>query len=347
MIDCQMTGLTFYYKNRGDKIICWMLVKQAGKQVNFKNMDKAQEHNDDGYGVSWYEDDRVKTYKSFNYNTFKGVVAALKQHTIVVHLRYATRGLKDYNNIHPFEVPSGVMYHNGTMFGLGDAITSDSQELADTISECDYKYIEDIAPLIKPYIDDKINRLVFFEDNGQITIMNENLGIIDEEDGTWYSNTYHLKDEGWCRPGTKKTKKEEKKKEMLELRDLKRHKVFVYGTLKRGYSNHALLAKATYLGKAKTTLKWTMIGKGMSFPYVIEQHDELGMHVAGEVYVVDDMELAHLNRLEGVPYHYKVNRIKVNYTDTLEEETVTMYTKTHYTNNYTEKNTLIAEWHQA
>ena len=315
-----------------------MQVKQAGQQVDFKSLDKAQKHNSDGYGVAWYEDSHVKTYKTFNYNTFKGVVAALKQHTIVVHLRYATKGDKTFNNIHPFYVPSGVMFHNGTMYGLGSKEISDSQTLANTISECDYKFIEDIEPLIKPYIDDKINRLVFFEDNGSITIMNKHLGI--EDDGVWHSNDYHLKEDGWCRSGCKPTQQVDKP--LKQLGD-KKSKVFVYGTLKRGYGNNRLLTNALFLGKAKTTKPWAMIGEGASFPYLLEE-DELGYHVQGEVYAVTPEELATLDTLEGFPYHYRKQQILVNYSDDLSEEVVTVYTKTQYQADYFMKHKLIENW---
>jgi len=326
--------------------MCWMLVKQAGKQVNFKAMDKAQKHNSDGYGVAWYEDGLVKTYKTFNYNQFKGVVSSLEQHTLVAHLRFATRGAKDYNNIHPFDVPSGVMFHNGTMFGLGGSKKSDSQELADTISLCDYKFIEDIAPLIKPYIDDRINRLVFFEDNGSITIMNEYLGITSKEDGAWYSNDYHLKDEGWCRAGKcppKKTTYQMPKKVSTHKTLEKKHKVFVYGTLKRGYGNSKLLEGATFLGKARTQERWAMIGKGAAFPYLLEENEK-GFHILGEVYVVSDEELNRLDNLEGYPYHYTKQSITVNYSDDLSSEEVIVYTKTHIAPNYMAEHTLIGEW---
>jgi gamma-glutamylcyclotransferase (GGCT)/AIG2-like uncharacterized protein YtfP len=302
-----------------------MLVKEKGKQVNFRYMDNAQKHNKDGYSVAWYENGFVKTYKTFNYSTFKGVVAALKQYTIVVHLRHATKGIKDYNNIHPFEIPTGVMFHNGTMFGLGDSQKSDSQELADTISECEYKAIEDIMPLIKPYINDKINRLVFFEDTGRITIMNKHLGIV--EDGVWYSNDYHLKKDSWCRGGVCKTEVVKKKAENT-IAD-KTHTVFVYGTLKRGYSNNSLLKDAVFLGKAKTTKKWLMVGKGAAFPYVLGRDDIMGHYIEGEIYKVSPKELVLLDRLEGVPTHYRRAVIDCMYTDDFTlENNVLMYVKT-------------------
>jgi len=319
-----------------------MLVKPAGKQVDFSKMDKAQKHNGDGYGVAWFEDGFVKEYKSFNYNQFKGVVAALKQHQVVVHLRYATKGNKSYSNIHPFMVPSGVMFHNGTMWGLGDTVTSDSQELANTISECTYEAIEDIEPLIRPFINDKINRLVFFEDSGRVTIMNKDLGVT--EDGIWYSNDYHKKDEGWCRVGDKP--KVDPKPKMEIVKPSKKHKVFVYGTLKRGYHNHRLLKDATMLGKAFTADNWTMVGKDMSFPYVLEQHDTVGTNVIGEVYHVSDAELKTLNTLEGVPYHYKPQLVEVQYDDNTIDE-VLMYVKSVIPENYLDSQMLISEWKSA
>ena len=322
-----------------------MLVKQAGKQVDFSKMDKAQEHNGDGYGVSWYEDKQVKTYRTFNYSAFKGVVSALKQYTLVAHLRYTTKGATDFSNIHPFEVPSGVMFHNGTIRSFGNAIKSDTRDFSEMISECDYKYIEDVTPLITPYINDSINRLVFFENNGQVTIMNEKLGV--SEDGIWYSNDYHKKPKGWSRTGYKSTSAVVVKKKQTKLitPKIREHKVFVYGTLKKGYNNHKnYLEDAILLGKAKTKDKWTMIGKDMAFPYVIERHDKLGNNVVGEVYLVSDSELRFLDRLEGVPHHYIKQNITVKYSDDGSTDEVSIYTKTHFHDGYQHKTPIIAEW---
>ena len=316
--------------------MCWMLVKQAGKQVDFRYMDKAQKHNSDGYGVAWYENGFVNTYKTFNYNTFKGIVAALKQYTIVAHLRHATKGSRGYENIHPFDVPSGVLFHNGTMQGLGNSDVSDSKTLANIISKCDYKYIEDIAPLIQPYINDKINRLVFFEDNGLVTIMNKHLGI--EEDGVWYSNDYHIKEDSWCRGGSCKPTPSVPDK----VKD-KKHKVFVYGTLKRGYGNNRLLKDAVFLGKASTVDKWAMTGAGRSFPYMYTEHKE-GEYVIGEVYLVDDSELASLDSLEGYPYHYTKQEIDILYDDDSTLDRVTVYTKAHYDKSRLNPKEFISDW---
>ena len=315
-----------------------MMVKNSNNKIRFDYMDKAQKHNSDGYGVAWFEDGFVKTYKTFDYNTFKGVVSGLRKFTLVIHLRYATKGDKTYSNIHPFDTPSGVMFHNGTMYGMGDSKRSDSQVLADTLMECDYEDIKNIQPLIKPYINDKINRLVFFEDRGEIVIMNKELGI--EEDGDWYSNDYHKKNDGWCRgqttvkPATIPIK---------EVEDTKKYDVFVYGTLKKGGHNHdRFLRNAEFIGSCKSITKWSMIGEGKSFPYLLEKNVNRGKHIEGEVYRVTSGYLKRLDALEGVPLHYKRNYIPVKYDDG-SEATVMVYTKTTITSRDLEEK-FISNW---
>lgn len=326
--------------------MCWMVVSKAGNKVNTEYMDKAQKHNEDGYGVAWFENGYVNTYKSFDYEQFKAVCVALEKHTLVIHLRYATKGDKTLVNVHPFNIPTGVMFHNGTMWKAPkDANLSDSNTLAELISRCEFETITDIEPLIEPYIDDAINRLVFFEDDGKITIMNEHLGI-EEDNGDWYSNDYHLKDEGWCRAGACKKPKPKKDIVATVVKPLERDNlVFVYGTLKDGGRNSPLLSQATFLGDARTKSKWTMIGNGYSFPYVLEMDYLLGGNIQGEVYAVNSVELERLDTLEGVPTHYKKVKTKVIYeVDGIEEE-VTMYVKAKVDPAYRkDKSKLITNW---
>lgn len=74
------------------------------------------------------------------------------------------------------------------------------------------------------------------------------------------------------------------------------HRVFVYGTLKRGYGNNVLLRGSTYIGPSVTVPRYRMLEP--SFPVILP--DENGKQLAGEVYHVDDTTLASLDRLEGV-----------------------------------------------
>lgn len=80
-------------------------------------------------------------------------------------------------------------------------------------------------------------------------------------------------------------------------------KVFVYGTLKRGYGNHRLLEYKPFLGIGVTDIRYNMISGG--FPVIMSSDD--GLPVKGEVYdITGDIPcLDNLDRLEGegVMYH--------------------------------------------
>jgi gamma-glutamylcyclotransferase (GGCT)/AIG2-like uncharacterized protein YtfP len=72
------------------------------------------------------------------------------------------------------------------------------------------------------------------------------------------------------------------------------HRVFVYGTLKRGYPNNPLLEGSEFLGEAVTVPTYKMVET--SFPVIMP--DPSGKPVAGEIYTVDDATLARLDQLE-------------------------------------------------
>ena len=327
--------------------MCQIIVKKAGKKVDFDKLNKAQEWNEDGYGVTWWEEGELETFKTMNFKKFKALLSTMKDNDAVIHLRKTSRGSTCVDNNHPFPIPSGYMFHNGTVSSLScDAQGgSDTKALAELISACKYDYVEDIMPFIKEIIGDKINRLVFFEDDGKITIVNEELGMW--EDDIWYSNDYHKKEKTVHKPTTSsngteyeydkvskkwlpKAKKEVEWKNGTKIQQPKT-KVFVYGTLKKGYGNHYLLADSKFVGEATSVSKWLMIGKDMPFPYLLNRDNTKGKHIKGEVYEVDSNTLKRLDALEGVPTHYKKDWIYVTYANGLSEN-VSVYVKTNAIN---------------
>jgi gamma-glutamylcyclotransferase (GGCT)/AIG2-like uncharacterized protein YtfP len=74
------------------------------------------------------------------------------------------------------------------------------------------------------------------------------------------------------------------------------HKVFVYGTLRNGWGNHALLVKSEFLGKATLQAKMYTFG---FIPYISLNNANDDDIVHGEVYSIDDYTLARLDQLEG------------------------------------------------
>ena len=77
-------------------------------------------------------------------------------------------------------------------------------------------------------------------------------------------------------------------------------RVFVYGTLRRGEPNFALLKLALFVREAQTSPGHTL--------YALDGHPGMGpdgsTSVAGEVFEVDDETLTHLDALEGHPDWY-------------------------------------------
>lgn len=81
---------------------------------------------------------------------------------------------------------------------------------------------------------------------------------------------------------------------------LRPHHVFVYGTLRRGGSNHRLLAGAPRLGNWVTPPRYTLYDLG-HYPGAVAQGSTA---LVGEVYAVDARTLARLDRLEDYPRLY-------------------------------------------
>lgn len=74
--------------------------------------------------------------------------------------------------------------------------------------------------------------------------------------------------------------------------------LFVYGTLKRGCSNHTYLADQTFVGLARTPPGFRLYDLG-GYPGIAPVTDDRN-GVIGEIWSVDDDALERLDRFEGV-----------------------------------------------
>ena len=84
------------------------------------------------------------------------------------------------------------------------------------------------------------------------------------------------------------------------------HRVFVYGTLKRGFYNHRLLesSSASLVAEASTRRQMRLVLGEYGVPYLMKDEDASKYapmsRVPGELWVVDDEGLDALDVLEGV-----------------------------------------------
>lgn len=88
------------------------------------------------------------------------------------------------------------------------------------------------------------------------------------------------------------------------------HRVFVYGTLKRGEPNHGIIKDAAngyakFLGLGRTTVSYPLvIGTKYNIPFLLKKAD-VGNFVLGEIYDVDSKMLTRLDELEEHPTLYE------------------------------------------
>jgi gamma-glutamylcyclotransferase (GGCT)/AIG2-like uncharacterized protein YtfP len=75
--------------------------------------------------------------------------------------------------------------------------------------------------------------------------------------------------------------------------------VFVYGTLKRGCSNHLFLSGQEFLGEARTVPGFSLYDLG-SYPGMIATNSTAPEGVTGEVWAVNAPALEKLDQLEGL-----------------------------------------------
>ena len=77
-------------------------------------------------------------------------------------------------------------------------------------------------------------------------------------------------------------------------------KIFVYGTLKRGYSNNWMMENYKYIKDTTTIKKFKMIDYKGLYPYL---YNETGDHkIKGEIWEINNPN--ELDRFEGCPDFY-------------------------------------------
>ena len=88
--------------------------------------------------------------------------------------------------------------------------------------------------------------------------------------------------------------------------------IFVYGTLKRGFKNNSVLTglNSTYIKPAETIKPYPMFDLGDGFPYLQDEPGK-GKSITGEIWDIEDKDMVHLDRFEGVPTLYKKGTIEV------------------------------------
>ena len=167
--------------------MCLLVVQKPNKKMKNQHIENAWERNSDGGGYSFAVNGKIITKKFMELDDFKTSFNndwnGNKNSSFLIHFRYATHGLTNIDNVHPFKVNNNLVFgHNGIINCVDDDCTlSDTQVFNNTILKnlkSNFLNSKAIRLLISESIHN--SKLAFLDNNGRYTIINSDLGSWNE-----------------------------------------------------------------------------------------------------------------------------------------------------------------------
>lgn len=248
--------------------MCIIIIKDNKKLIKSETLMASAMKNQDGLGVLWLDKWEITYHDSEDY-------MILKTHRpFIAHFRYATIGEVSKANCHPFNIDkNNVLFQNGTIHGLGSKKKTDTQHMAEILSDLPRKRWREVLEM-------NDSRFVTAD------LKNKKYQVYNKEDWTTRNKIMYSKDN------------------VLDLT-----LIGVYGTLKKGFSNYwNYLRGATHIGSGETVEKYPMIIRGVPF---LNDNPGVGHHVDIDLFLVDKHELDDIDMLEGHPNWYERKRAEV------------------------------------
>ena len=180
--------------------MCIIIYKPAEVKLFDKTIERSFANNADGAGFSYIENNELITQRGFF--TIKAFKEAYKPHEMkqaLLHFRIKTHGEINTENCHPHNIsPHLVFAHNGVISRMPY-----DKEKSDTLLFNDLLLINLVRIYGKRIVFDKyfkvllanfvgMSKLVFMNNQGQISIINEKDGIWDSR--CWFSNDSYSRD---------------------------------------------------------------------------------------------------------------------------------------------------------
>jgi gamma-glutamylaminecyclotransferase len=248
--------------------MCIIIIKNNQKLIKTETLMASAHKNPDGLGILWLDKWNITTHRSDEYMILK------TQRPYIAHFRYATVGKVSKANCHPFNIDKDhVLFQNGTIKGLGSKKKTDTQHMAEILSDVKQTRWRELL---------EMHNCRFVTAN----LKKRKYKIYNKADWITKNDIMYSKDN------------------VLGMTLLG-----VYGTLKKGYSNYwAHLDQATYLGKGYTVEKYPMVIDGI--PFMIDRPGD-GHNVEIDLFLVNQIDLSSVDMLEGHPNWYERKRVEV------------------------------------
>lgn len=173
--------------------MCIAILNKQGK-LSKETLKNSFDNNEMGAGLLWNYEGKLNTFKTYKFNTLLQNYNELRNRrntgTIVLHFRIATSGVNGKENLHPFIVNQNLGFvHNGVISGLGNVKHSDTYQFNEILKGFKHDFIN--CNTSKMFIQNYIgsgSKLVFLDNQGNSTIINENKGHWDKDKLNWFSN---------------------------------------------------------------------------------------------------------------------------------------------------------------
>lgn len=183
--------------------MCLIFIKPKNAQnyLTYERFSNALTNNPHAVGIVYRDAEGINIERFVKPENYKEEIWNIikDKEEFAIHFRYATHGILNLTNTHPFVVTKGLcMMHNGVMNDFGDL----NKDWSDTKNFVEY--------FLKPYVEEegidvikdesfktdleKVigsgNKLLFIDNDFNFTIVNEKAGTW--KDGCWLSNTYSV-----------------------------------------------------------------------------------------------------------------------------------------------------------
>jgi len=175
--------------------------KNANNYLTYERFSNALTNNPHAVGIVYRDKDGINIERFVKPENYKEEIWNIikDKEEFAIHFRYATHGILNLTNTHPFIVTNGLcMMHNGVMNEFANL----NKEWSDTKNFVEY--------FLKPYVEkegigiindesfktdlEKVigsgNKLLFVDKDFNFSIINEKAGVW--KDGCWLSNTYSI-----------------------------------------------------------------------------------------------------------------------------------------------------------
>lgn len=173
--------------------MCIAILNTKGK-LSKETIKNSFDNNEMGAGLLWNSKGVLNTFKTYDFKALYKKYNELRNNKntgkIVLHFRIATSGIDGKENLHPFNVNENLGFvHNGIIQGLGNKKHSDTYQFNDILKGFNHDFINCNTSrlFIANYIGNG-SKLVFLDNNGIHTIINESAGHWDKSKLNWFSN---------------------------------------------------------------------------------------------------------------------------------------------------------------